>query len=387
MKKLYRYRISGAERWISCPASVQLEAGVPSTTSVYAAEGTQAAELLERALKARKDRGVVPGSKEWAMDANKVPAQYDRNMAKHIANMVGWLGDILAPCSRWESEYQLQLADQCGGTPDVIGIKDNRKTVIVVDLKYGQHVPVTAWNNLQIALYGIAGLCEWGSGIVHGAKLEGYIYQPRMADEAERWDANHEQLAAILSATVKAIGLSESGETTPKRGEHCRWCRGIGHCPAFADISKQIATVEGQLPGATIEGVVERVNKLSHEQLAWVWENSEMLTKFLGEVNTRILDMDKSGIAIPGIKVVEGRSQRRWKPEKEEELRSIPEAVETVVQLRNFGEIEKEIGKAKFAEKFGEYIEKPKGRPKIVAEGANGARFNWSDSVLGEFKD
>ena len=46
---------SSAYRWIACPGSIRLSAGIPDTSSVFAEEGTAAHELCELCLRDRTD--------------------------------------------------------------------------------------------------------------------------------------------------------------------------------------------------------------------------------------------------------------------------------------------------------------------------------------------
>ena len=41
---------SSSHRWLACPGSIRLSAGMPNTGSVYAEEGTAAHELAEKCL-------------------------------------------------------------------------------------------------------------------------------------------------------------------------------------------------------------------------------------------------------------------------------------------------------------------------------------------------
>lgn len=59
---------SGASRWMACPGSVRLSAGLPDESSPFAEEGTKAHELAEICLKQGYHPSDLPAHLEASDD-------------------------------------------------------------------------------------------------------------------------------------------------------------------------------------------------------------------------------------------------------------------------------------------------------------------------------
>ena len=78
------------------------------------------------------------------------------------------------------------------------------------------------------------------------------------------------------------------------------------------------------------------------------------------------------GKTIPGFKAVEGRSNRVWNDQnaafQTAENAGYEHAVLFEEKPLSLSKIEKLMGKKKFAEVMGEYVDKPKGKPTLVRD-------------------
>jgi hypothetical protein len=161
---------SKAHRWMRCPGSIALEAGIPDISSPHAEEGTRAHLLAENILS-----GVC------------FPPP-DDEMLTNVMFFVDYV--------RREAEGHHLLIEQRVDYSDVIGVPDSfgtsdaiilaGDTIKIIDLKYGMGVRVNAEENEQLMLYALGALETFGvTGSYKKAKL--VIVQPRL-DHISEWE-------------------------------------------------------------------------------------------------------------------------------------------------------------------------------------------------------
>ena len=121
---------SSSDRWLTCTAAPTLEEGYTDSGSSFAAEGTLAHELAERTL--------VSGRNALDMSGN-----YPKDMCDYVQSYVDYVrsvkGDLLI-------EQRLDMTDwvpEGFGTADAVVIGETGR-IHIIDLKYGQGVPVSA---------------------------------------------------------------------------------------------------------------------------------------------------------------------------------------------------------------------------------------------------
>jgi hypothetical protein len=148
-------------RWSKCPGSIRLTADIKDKTSPAAEEGTAAHWLAEQALRkncackdllgATAENGIV----------------VDQDMVFYVQGYVDYVNDLVAstPGAQLLIEQKLPIAHLTGeedatGTSDVVVLVDDE--IIVVDLKYGRGVAVTAEGNGQLQMYALGAMKEFG---------------------------------------------------------------------------------------------------------------------------------------------------------------------------------------------------------------------------------
>ena len=362
---------SASERWISCPASVRMEAAlgpVVEVESIYALEGTAAHALAE--LKARADILKKPESPTAYDDWRREFAQFadDEDMAGHTDDYVEFLTQRLA--ERPNSILLLEQRLDCGvptvwGTSDAVIVSPSH--VEIVDFKYGAGVAVSAEDNPQARLYA-CGALDLADGLLGDVEtVTTTIYQPRM-DNVSSETLKAAELRAwrdwVIPIAESALGQDAPFGPSP---EACRWCPVSGRCRA--QLEKLAETDFAQDP-----------ELLSPAEIADQLERVPFVKQWLAAVEKTALELAyANGVPIPGWKVV-ASGGRRTIPDEEgavlhltEYVTSTGEQFETEqfarLKLRTLGELEKLLGgRAGFDEALGAYVVKTEGTPSLVRE-------------------
>lgn len=351
---------SGSARWLNCTPSPLLEEQYPDSDSEAAAEGTAAHELAEYKLR------VLKGSKfqqrptsKW--DSEEMESHTD-DYADHVMATLAHAQET-SPAATLLIEHRLDfshLVPDGFGTGDAIIIADD--TMTIIDLKYGKGVEVSAEANPQMRLYALGALHQFGM-IYDIKRVKMVIFQPRLhntsideIDAAELIDWGEQ----VVKPTA-AIAMQGGGELTP--GDWCQFCKHAPACPALA---KQYFDV---VPMADTQPAAPAPDTLSDAQIANIVKWSGDLKKWLTAVEKHALDEANNGKHYPGLKLVEGRSVRKYTDEE-----AVAKKVEGLghepyeKKLLGITAMTKLLGKKTFDETLGEYLHKPEGKPTLVVE-------------------
>jgi hypothetical protein len=321
-----QYSPSGAKRWMGCPASIQFLRNikrVPSKPNRYAEEGTAAHELAAYCLENETSPRACLGK---IFNNFKV----DLEMAKEVAKYVDYINATVAWDSTLWVENRLSMSNihpDMFGTADAIIVSDDYMEV--VDLKYGQGVPVEVEDNYQLSLYAIGALLHLHK---HGVTYEDdfevklTIAQPRAPHAhgpirsttvtvAQLRDLSHraKEILAVAERSDAPFGPSES---------NCRWCEGAPTCHALAQYNLKLAQLEfADLVKTPLQfkQKLPIVEEMTKEDLANVLKHSKALENWLNAVAEKAINMAKADDAIPGYKLVYGRSNRAWKDQEQVE--------------------------------------------------------------------
>lgn len=328
---------SAAHRWIPCPASVRLEAGIPDTSSPHAEEGTFAHEVAAAVLLAFRD-DILPAGKydqairgldalirshalfvlgQWKARGKDVPDEWLDACQEHLPIYIDY---VLSAYARYDGAVLLierrvsldpALPGQFG-TADAIVMAPGAGELI--DLKFGRGVRVEAERNFQLMLYAYGAEQDQGMMWEPSAwKLT--IVQPRVATEPSSWEiATDELVQWVGSEAMPAAQAALEGAAEPNPGDkQCRWCKAAATCTARAE--RQLMLV-----GADFTDLQERPDAviappdpglMAPAVLAHVLARLDEFEAWSKSVRAEALNRASKG-AIPGWKLVEGRSNRRW---------------------------------------------------------------------------
>ena len=347
---------SGAHRWLACPPSATLEAGLPDSSSQAAEQGTAAHALAEWKLRrALHDAPTTKPVSSWHDE------QMDALTDDYVAFVQERLRDVRQACAdpKVLIEQRLDFSHVVPGgfgTGDCVIIAE--PVLHIIDLKYGQGIMVEAEENPQLMLYALGALEAFGS-LYDITEVAVTIYQPRRAS-ISTWHVSVTELEAWAEQVVKpraALAASGDGEFAP--GEWCRFCKLAPTCRTRAEANLVLAKQEFAPPA-----------ELSDAEIAQVLAQLSDLKAWAADVEAHALSLAvNQGRNWLGFKLVEGRSIRKYSDESA--VAQTAEAAGVDVwdrKLKTITALEKQLGKKRFSDLLGDLVVKPAGKPTLVPE-------------------
>jgi len=303
-----RLGASSSHRWFECPASIPLSDGVEKTSSVFAELGTAAHTLAEKCLREGKNAFVYHETKigDFVVDAEMCDA------------VQVYLDTVRSYCVgayelNIEQKFSLDWIDpEMFGTNDASVVQMFDK-VVILDYKHGQGVPVEAYGNEQLLYYAL--------GATRG--LEGYdvecvIVQPRCVHRdgpVRKWKITYKELMEFqekLKEKVAAVRAAEKARNVyqfAKSGEHCKFCPAAGFCKKLREEALAVAQVD-------FDGVVDTspapAALMTVEQISKSLSLSYLIEEWISSVRRHAFKLAESGCEIPGFKLVEKKTHRKW---------------------------------------------------------------------------
>ena len=376
---------SSAKRWMTCTPSARLGAGIPDPGSDYAREGTLAHRIGELFLRRRWEGVDVTGP---LAEAQADPL-YSVSMEEHLEAYAAYIEECMAEAKDHCTDPRIfieqtvkfdEYVPEGFGTSDALIISDGQLDVI--DLKYGKGVPVSAEGNPQMRIYALG--CYLALGWAYEIDtVRMHIFQPRL-DNISTDTLPLSDLLTWAETELKpkaALAWEGKGEFHPSE-ETCRWCRAAPLCRANRDYQLELARQDFADPPL-----------LSNEEIAEVLARLPALLSWADRVKDFALDAAVNrGDQFPGLKVVEGRSNRKYTDEAAiaARLRKAGFKVGDIYkprELLGLTAMEKLVGKKKFGELAGAYIIKPEGAPTLVPESDKRPPLNTAAKAAEDFTD
>lgn len=371
---------SSAERWIACPPSVELSERFPDTATSYAEEGTTAHLVAEITI--RKALGLLTEQEAAArMEEAEMSLYYSKDMPGNLEPYIEYVVSHAAEADFVGLEERLDIGGWVPGsygTSDAVIIKGD--LLEVVDLKYGQGVPVSAVGNPQFRLYGLGAVQEWFM-LYPFSRVRCTVIQPRLDSISSEELEVPELLDWAEKVLRPAALLAQKGEGEYKSGKHCRWCRAKAVCRRRAEDNMALARYEFAEPAL-----------LTNEDIADILSAAGELKTWASDVEAYALDQALNhGANFHGYKLVEGRSLRQLTDE-DGAVRILVEngvAEESLYtrSLVGIPAMEKLVGKRRLAELLKDHIIKPQGKPALVKDTDKRPALNSTEAAVQDFKD
>lgn len=141
----------------------------------------------------------------------------------------------------YETEPLLSVADDVGGSPDVVAA--GNEWTLVADFKFGRQ-PVDPVNNAQILFYHwLACQDAKVSDLAKGRKLVGAIIQPAISAEPAIYEFSEEEVWQFDGDIQDAIAIVRTGTARPIPGDHCEWCPVEPYCAPRREAFLSLAPV------------------------------------------------------------------------------------------------------------------------------------------------
>lgn len=217
----------------------------------------------------------------------------------------GYAAYVMEVISKYESpavfvEERLDLSEYVKepfGTADciVVGGRD----LHVIDLKYGQGILVDAKENSQLMLYGLEALTLF-DGIYDIEKVTLHIYQPRR-DNVSTYEISSADLYEWGDSIREIAEKAYRGEGEFRCGEWCRFCKAKNKCRTRAEEHLKRAQEEFALP-----------SELSDAEIEEILPKLEGMEKWIQDIKSYALDKAMKGHKWKDLKLVKGRSNRRY---------------------------------------------------------------------------
>jgi hypothetical protein len=260
------------------------------------------------------------------------------------------------------------------GTGDCVIVADG--TLTIVDYKHGRGILVEADNNPQMMLYALGAL-EIFDGIYDIETVCMTIYQPRRSSVSTFTLSKDDLYQWAEDTLTPAAELAYAGNGDYQCGEWCQFCKAKHDCRERAEYNLELAKFDFQLPPLLTDEDVEEILGRIDGLVSWA-----------NDIKEYALQAAVGGKEWHGWKLVEGRSNRKYTDET---------VVAEAVTAAGFDPYERKVmgvtamtsllGKKRFEEILGGYIEKPQGKATLVPESDKRPAINTAKQDFNEFEE
>ena len=401
---------SSAKKWLSCPAALACELGIPNESGQAAVNGTVmhlvAETVLNRVIKGENIRADTYKG-VYALNEGKGPIKaltkpekgavlITDDFVSQVNKYVDYCRPIIDAAELVEVESRVNLTRvlhpgrrlrmpapggglltddllQTFGTADLVAVMPDGM-LIVGDLKTGRH-KVLAKENKQMMLYAL-GLLRKLKRLYDITAVRLVIFQP-YAGGADEWDTTPEALELFgkfaQKAALKAIDAFERGKKGLKPADFrpgndaCQWCRFAEKCNA----KRKVATAEAE------SDLSDDSTEMTLDQLKAEWDKLPLMRQHIADIEKAMYAALMRGEQVEGLKLVEGRPGNRSWSDEQEVIRLAEAHFDLMYELKLLGPTaaEKALGGDLFKE-FEHLVARKPGQPSIAT--ADDKRPAWT---------
>lgn len=331
------FSASGSDRWLNCPGSIRLARVLPrSKSSIYALQGTAAHAVGESCLHNnvyradfRKGQYVDIAMEEPKFFVSSEPIEnppattflIDQDMIDAVNVYLEFVEELKVEMPDAETEIEARL-DLSWVRPNMFGTGDfiiaNWMDVLhIVDYKHGKGVGVEAYNNSQMKYYALGAAKRYNFEF---ETVRMTIVQPRYyhADGPIR---THEMSMAELRLFEKELAdgydRAIKDDSMLNAGDWCKFCPALGilpgqpgHCEASWIKAQEVAKSDFTNAPALTDKEIPL--PATPEEYAKALEWLPFIDNWSKRVAAAAEAIALQGTKIPGRKLVEKRTIRRW---------------------------------------------------------------------------
>jgi hypothetical protein len=192
---------------------------------------------------------------------------------------------------------------ECFGTADAI--VHNPDFLHVFDYKFG-HREVEIKDNPQLQFYALGAyfsLKKAAQKKIQNVSIT--VVQPRVEEPVKCQTMVTGELLLWGETVLKpAIAACRDPNAPFKAGDHCKYCPVFVHCP--------INGVVADFAIAETPEVLPEPKELPVEKIGAILQHANRVEDWISAVRKHAYTLANSGVAIPGFKLVAGRSAREW---------------------------------------------------------------------------
>lgn len=352
---------SASERWLKCPPSAKLCAQMEDQGSPYAQQGTDAHALcqylVEKAL-GRNTRDPTGDLTWYDGEMQEAAEAYTAFVMEQVAQAKELCPDPLV-CVEQTLDFS-KWVEHGFGTGDCVIVADD--LLHIVDFKYGVGVLVSAsgedgTGNSQLKCYALGAQDTFGD-LYDIRRIRLSIFQPRR-DNVDTFEMTKEDLLNWADGTLAPIAkLAYVGDGDFCAGDHCTFCKAKAVCRERANYNMAMAAYDFADPPT-----------LDTAEIAEILPQIDSLVSWAEDIKAFALEQALSGTKYPGFKLVEGKSNRKYRNEAEV-AKIVSEAGYEPYEHKLVGitAMTKQLGKKRFDELLQGLIVKPQGKPVLVPE-------------------
>ena len=376
---------SAAKRWCMCTPSARLNQKYKEIfgdqSSEYAAEGTQAHAVAE--LKLRKELGEINefNYKAQREELGTIPADMDRYTDDYVDVVLSEYYTMKRsdPSTQLFVEQKLDMSDwipECFGTSDAVIVSDIG--LIVIDLKYGKGVPVSAVENYQARIYALGAYAAF-KDLYKFKQIKEIIVQPRLDSTSEEIIFVDDLLVWADSEVVPAAQMAWRGEGEFHAGPHCQFCSVKAICRENVLTSLNV-----------IQNMFDSPDVLSDKKVCDLLPFLDRAEDWIKAVRDYAYNQAIQGKEWRGYKLVRGkRPSRVWKNE-DQVIDQLSRAGYTKEQylsepkLKSVAELEKVLHKQAFQALVGKYVFQGEGKLALVPESDKREAYSPIELAFGD---
>lgn len=312
-------------RWSACPGSVREERAYPEQPSGPSAiDGTHSHTLLEHCIKAGcADPTTMVGVKmkdhdgEFTIDADRAAR------VKIAIDYIARRGEnaVVAAEMRVDPQWLTARTD-LAGTVDVQIHHLGERWLEIIDYKDGMN---DAWDSalLQMEQYAVGVLAQFQATDPDQYPFDHVILtviQPKLGLKGGEVIRSVEySIARVLGEVVEAIVAQARATDAPDAplvpGEkQCRYCAHRGACSALATQALQVV----DRVDLSVSAADKDPTTMTDEQIVQIMEAAPLMRQLLDGVEKEAQRRLESGVPMPGLKLVNGRTSRSWRLSEDE---------------------------------------------------------------------